>query len=298
MSGGDGGKPRLWAVGEVRRKRRLPLVILAALLVCGAGAGLALWLAGRQPEASTTSGAAPTSSRASTRMARRPVRQLGATELAVRRFAAVGLPLYCGGTSKRYVALTFDDGPGSQTWRAVRMLHAARVHATFFLVGRQVAARRQIVRSEAEIAALGDHSWSHPSLIRLKRRGILRQIRWTRSAIQRASGQDALLFRPPYGAHDRRVDRAVRREGMLEVLWSVDSGDSFGLGWRKIARGVLRNVRPGSIVVFHENNLKTLRALQRVLLPALRRRHYRLVSIPELLVLDPPSQRQLRRRDC
>jgi peptidoglycan/xylan/chitin deacetylase (PgdA/CDA1 family) len=298
VGGSNGDRPRLWAVGEARRRRWLPLFIVLAILLAGAGAAL-VWrldLLRRHPAATTLHGTTgPT--RPTPLVGRRPSR-LPAAEIAVRRFASIGLPLYCGGGRGRYVALTFDDGPGPDSWRALRILRAAHAHVTFFIVGRQVAAWPEAVRGEAEIAALGDHTWSHADLTRLGRPGIVRQIGWTRNAIRRASGEDALLFRPPYGAHDRRVDRIVRADGLLEVLWSVDSQDSLGAGWRRIARDVLRNVRPGSIVVLHENHLKTLRALQRLILPALRRRHYRLVSIPELLVLDPPTPAQLRHHDC
>src|SRR5439155_559568 len=85
----------------------------------------------------------------------------------------------------------------------------------------------------------------------------------------------------------------ARRLGMVEVLWSVDSGDSIGGNFHQIAARVRRGIRPGSIVLMHENRGQTIRAL-RSILPYLRRRRLRPVSVPELLAADPPSRARLR----
>jgi len=94
----------------------------------------------------------------------------------------------------------------------------------------------------------------------------------------------------PFGA---TVDDTARRLGMLEVLWSVDSRDSLGASWREVIRNVEVGMRPGAILLMHENRGQTLRALPTVL-ATLRRHHLRSVSLPELLATDPPSVAQLR----
>jgi len=87
---------------------------------------------------------------------------------------------------------------------------------------------------------------------------------------------------------------------MLEVLWNVDSFDWAGANWKGIARNVLHHLSPGAIVLMHENRGQTIRALKFIILPALRRLRYRLVALPELLALDPPSAAQVQRglRGC
>ena len=82
---------------------------------------------------------------------------------------------------------------------------------------------------------------------------------------------------------------------MVEVLWDVDSTDSRvqpPADYRAISRTVRRNIRAGSIVLMHENRGQTIRAL-RGILPSLRRRGLRSVTVPELLAADPPSDAQL-----
>jgi len=208
---------------------------------------------------------------------------------ALDRFTARSKPVYCGGLSGHYVALTFDDGPGAYTARTLRILRKRHLRATFFLIGGNVSSRPTLIQVELkDYAALGVHAWAHKSLDRRSQAKIRNQIVWTRNAIAEATGEEARLFRPPYGARNARVDKVTRRLGMVEVLWSIDSGDSLGKNWRQIGREVLRNVQPGSIVLMHDNRGQTIRALHRLILPGLAKRGLIPVTVPELLMLDPP----------
>ena len=85
---------------------------------------------------------------------------------------------------------------------------------------------------------------------------------------------------------------------MLQVLWSVDSRDSDGATLAQIERNVLQGLRPGAIVLLHENHPETLVALRRTILPALKRRGLRAVTVPELLATDPPRRPWLGQRAC
>jgi peptidoglycan/xylan/chitin deacetylase (PgdA/CDA1 family) len=71
------------------------------------------------------------------------------------------------------------------------------------------------------------------------------------------------------------------------------------MGWRYVARQVLQNVRPGSIVLMHENQPETPMALKRIL-PQLRARGFKFLTVPELLALDPPKPSLVKRglRGC
>ncbi len=115
--------------------------------------------------------------------------------------------------------------------------------------------------------------------------------------IEAAAKHRVRLFRPPYGAHDAAVDAEVRSHGMLQVLWSVDTEDSRGATADDIVATVRDEVRPGAIVLLHENRGTTRHALPRIL-DVLRRQHLRAVTVPELLAADPPSDAQLRSGSC
>ena len=109
-----------------------------------------------------------------------------------------------------------------------------------------------------------------------------------------AAGRPTRLFRPPYGLRNGGIDDTVRRLGMVDVIWSVDSLDSAGADKHGIARAVVDNLRPGAIVLMHENRGQTIQALHEIL-PALRRKHLQPVPVSELLRRDPPSREQLDR---
>ena len=218
----------------------------------------------------------------------------GRAARAVARLRDAGRPVYCGAGRRRLVALTFDDGPGLRTRLTVRILRRYKARATFFDVGMEVLARKRLVDSELPLGAVGDHSFTHPLLTAMPVREARWEIERTRRLLAR-SGARIDLFRPPYGARTPTLDRVARKLGLLTVMWSIDSLDTSGeVGWRYVARTVIDAARPGSIVLLHENQPETPRALERIL-AGLRRKRLRPVTLPELLTLDAPRARQLRR---
>ncbi len=216
---------------------------------------------------------------------------------AVHRLVEVGLPLLCAGRRGHYIALTFDDGPGPYTELAMHMLRKRHMRATFFLVGSRAQVYPQLPRREAALGALADHTWTHRYLPGLPQASVVQELRSTRDYIRRLTGAPVLLFRPPYGAHNTRIDRTATSLGLLEVLWSIDSGDSTGSDVEGVYRNVVDRLRPGAIILMHENRATTIKALQ-LIFPVIRRRRLRPVSVPELLALDPPSLEQVRQRQC
>lgn len=258
------------------RRAAVPIAVLAAL---SAGSASAVRV---EPDGQTVSTAL-----------------LGLT--AIHRLAAQGLPFYCGGGERRLVALTFDDGPGPLTAPLLRLLRTAKAPATFFMVGRQVSDQAPLVRRAARLGTIGDHTWSHPHLRRLSRGRVRSEIARARQVLEGTVREPVLLFRPPYENHGAQVDRVVRRLGLLEVMWSVDS-----LDWRlrtpaQVDAAVSHGLRPGAIVLFHEHGANLLPAVAWVL-RELTRRHLRPVTVPVLLALDPQSNEALRRdaraREC
>jgi len=210
-----------------------------------------------------------------------------------RALARSGLALYCGGRHGRYVALTFDDGPGPYTAPVLRILARAGARATFFVVGSRVAARPGLVAREALLGTVGNHTWDHPFLSRLGRRAVVGELLRTQAAVVRATGMRPLFFRPPYGIGTPAETAAVRALGIVDVRWSVDSGDSRpGATTGSVVRTVLEGLRPGAIVLMHDAHPWTIAALPRIL-RAVRRRGLEPVTIPELVALDPPSHLQL-----
>lgn len=284
---------------QIRRRRATLLAALAAI------AALVALLAGGASHARKrdASAAAPGATRAGATHAPRRDRARtgggGASTVAdggesaeIKRLIARGRPIYCAGRRGDEVALTFDDGPGPYTRLVLAKLRKHGVRATFFVVGRNIALVPGATRAERALGAVGDHTFTHPQLTSLAPADAERQILGTQAALARSSGGRVFLFRPPYGAHDARVDAIARAHGLLEILWSVDSADSLGANYAQIERNVISGLHPGAIILMHENHGQTVRALLAIF-AALQRRHLRAVSVPQLLSDDPPSAAQL-----
>ena len=218
----------------------------------------------------------------------------GSQRTTLQALARKAVPLYCGGRHGRYVALTFDDGPGPYTRRVLRLLARAGARATFFVVGSRVRAWPGVVRAEERRGAVGNHTWSHPRLASLRRRAVIQELLRTQAAVVRATkGVRPQLVRPPYGVGTPAQKAAAHALGLVDVRWSVDSGDGrLGATAGSVVRTVKAGLRPGAIILLHDVHPWTVSALPRIL-RIVRRRHLTAVTIPELVALDPPSHAQL-----
>jgi len=211
----------------------------------------------------------------------------------VQRLIALGRPIYCAGRRGNEVALTFDDGPGPYTRLVLAKLRKHGVHATFFVVGRNLPLLPRITRQERALGAVGDHTFTHPLLTALAPAEAGWEIVRTQFVLARASGGPVFLFRPPYGARNATTDRIARAHGLLDILWTVDSADSLGANYQQIERNVISGLQPGAIILMHENHGQTVRALLGIF-AALRHKHLRAVSVSQLLTDDPPSTAQVK----
>jgi peptidoglycan/xylan/chitin deacetylase (PgdA/CDA1 family) len=267
-----------------RRRRRVFWLVVGALAV--AGGGLALWPRGGGTP-STLGQTAPTR-----HMPVRPLTPLPDSLAGLRAALPMADGVAHGNPAERMVALTFDDGPSGRTPAILRVLANHHAHATFFVVGRATRGMEPVLRHMAASGnELADHTYSHANLLALHAPGRTKQLRWTKTLVERATGVPPRFFRPPYGATGPAVNRLGRGLGMMPVLWSVDSRDWQLPGTKAIVQRVLRNVQPGSIVLMHDgggDRQETLRALPAIL-RALESRHLKAVTLSELFANVPPS---------
>lgn len=205
--------------------------------------------------------------------------ELGRKARATRRPARPPPPRKIDCARVKCVALTFDDGPGPHTARLLDTLKADGARATFFMLGENVHAHRDVVRRMVmEGHEVANHTWSHPDLTTLSPAGVRSQIQRTQKAIKDTSGVAPTLVRPPYRATNDEVGRAV---GMPLILWSVDTMD-----WRY--RSVGRDIRVGiqkpergGIVLYHDIHKPSVDAIPKVV-DGLKKRGFTLVTVSEL----------------
>lgn len=177
------------------------------------------------------------------------------------------------GTRPNAVALTFDDGPWpNQTTQFLAVLKRMKVKATFFLVGYLAQRYPDLVRAEMRAGmGIGDHSWDHPTsppFGTLPPAKINDEIGRTRTVLA-GYGIHTLIFRPPGGSYSDAVIKSADGFGMRVVIWSIDPKDwKPGRTTAAIVRTVLRQVRPGSIILLHDgggDRSATLAALPKII---------------------------------
>jgi peptidoglycan-N-acetylglucosamine deacetylase len=158
------------------------------------------------------------------------------------------------------IALTYDDGPNDVvTERLLDVLAQHNVRATFFLIGRFVRERPQIVRAVAAAGHLiGNHSMTHPWLAWQSAARIREELAGCNAILEDTLGAPVGYFRAPHGARRPIVLRIARSLGLTPVQWNILPGDWVPVPPEKIAaravRGITRNQRQNraSNIVLHD----------------------------------------------
>jgi len=206
--------------------------------------------------------------------------------------AASPVTIISGDSSKHAVALTFDDGPSPRfTPQVLALLKQYQAQATFFVLGCKVEKYPALIKAELEAGhELGNHTYSHPRLLKINQTARERELERTRLDLDLLGcPQGSKIMRPPYSEYDKRLVSYLDHTNRELILWSVDSGDWQGLAASTIVHNVLTKVKNGAIVVFHDSDEynqadrhPTVEALK-IILPALQKAGYRMVTVSELL---------------
>ncbi len=179
-----------------------------------------------------------------------------ASERALAEWTARSTCVSRGSGMRREVSLTFDDGPQPPyTGQVLDILRRYDVPATFFCTGMYAKAYPEyLARMREEGHGVANHTWSHPILFELTRPQLVEQLDRTNEAIAAAvGGQAPTLFRPPYGSCSPETLGWLADSGLTTVLWDVAPDDWQMPGADTIASSVLRQARPGSIVLLHDS---------------------------------------------
>ncbi|KAL8717560.1 MAG: hypothetical protein Q9225_005209 [Loekoesia sp. 1 TL-2023] len=191
-------------------------------------------------------------------------------------------------TSSKVVALTIDDGPSEYTEEIMQLLKSNDATATFFVIGSQVRGREDILRSLVRDGnELGNHAMYDEPSRSLSDDALGEQLGSVENMIHEVYaavgvGKPPKYFRPGSGFFNSRMLNNLRKLGYRLVLGSIYPHDPQVPFWRVNAGHILSMLRPGAIIICHDRRKWTLPMLRKVL-PEIRRRGYRVVTVTELL---------------
>jgi peptidoglycan/xylan/chitin deacetylase (PgdA/CDA1 family) len=218
--------------------------------------------------------------------------------------------------NKKVVALTFDlceqaDEITGYDYEIVNYLRSHRIRATFFAGGKWMQSHpdKAMQLMADPLFEIGNHTWSHANMRVIGKEEQRQQILLTQARYRelrrqlacwpcaRQAGQKEidkipalpLCFRFPYGACNTEALQLLKRLNLAAVQWDVVTEDSTkDQTAGRIAKIVLKNAQPGSIIVCHANGRghETAQALA-LFIPELQKSGYAFVTVSELLTLGP-----------
>lgn len=186
----------------------------------------------------------------------------------------------------KYVALSFDDGPNTETTpKVLDILEQSGVKASFFVIGRNIDKKsaKVMMRAVGMGCDIENHSWSHPHLSRLTEAQIKEEVDKTSEVIKQCTGRVPEYFRPPY------IDHNELMHNVIDLTFISGTGHN---DWKKDvtaeqrAASILEGTKDGDIILLHdfEGNDATVEALKTVI-PQLKARGFTFVTVPELFAI-------------
>ena len=175
-------------------------------------------------------------------------------------------------SKERTVYLTFDDGPTKEvTSSLLNILNKEKVKATFFCVGKNVEKHPDLFQEiKLQGHGVGNHSNTHINGWKTNKKQYLEDIDAADKLIN--SG----LFRPPYGKLNWKSKKVLQKKYKI-IMWDVAGGDfDKTLSVKKVIENVTHNVKPGSIIVLHDNQKfkETILSALPVIIKELKAAHY------------------------
>lgn len=183
---------------------------------------------------------------------------------------------------KPKIALTFDDGPHPvYTPKLLDGLKERNVKATFFVVGKNIEGREDIIkRMDEEGHLIGNHTYDHVKITGLPAEEACAQITKTSELVKEITGKSTEFVRPPFGAWDKKLECGFE---MFPVLWSIDPLDWTTKNVDAVVQKVLNSAEENSIILLHDYYDSSVEAALKIV-DALLERGFEFVTVDELVL--------------
>lgn len=191
-------------------------------------------------------------------------------------------------TRQKVIAISFDDGPAPDyTPQVLQVLQEHQVPAAFFCIGKRVLEHPGLFKQVHEQGhIIGNHSYSHATWFDLySSTKMYADLQQMDAAMQEVLGLKPLLFRPPYGVTNPNLAKAIRKGGYIPVGWNVRSLDTVIKDNDKLIQRVVKGVRPGAVILFHDTSKATLDMLP-AFIAHVRSAGYDIVRLDKMLNLS------------
>ncbi|CAM4127686.1 polysaccharide deacetylase family protein [Gillisia hiemivivida] len=192
--------------------------------------------------------------------------------------------------TNREIALTFDDGPVENTLEILALLKKYNAKASFFCIGKQIQENPEIFQKILQEGHLvGNHTFSHTRKMGfLRTHQIIEEINSCNRIAFEVGGINLKTFRPPFGIINPKVQRALNSTGHQVIGWNLRSYDAILNSKNFILKRIIKNIKPGDVILLHDNNLQTVEILEQLLL-FLQTNNYRSVRVDNLFQLNAYS---------
>ncbi len=210
--------------------------------------------------------------------------QLLAQDASERRRGQPLAKLVRGSHRAKTLLLTFDDGPHPTSTPAhQKILRDENVSATFFVIGKMVEKRPDLLRAIAQAGhTVANHTFSHVTLPKLPFDDQRTEYRANNEIVEKVVGQKMRFCRPPGGDYDADTIRAAQAEGLTTVLWTDDPGDFANPGDGIVLDRTLKRLSNGGILLLHDGSPNTLDVLRELIHEA-RARGYEFTTPQEMV---------------
>lgn len=194
------------------------------------------------------------------------------------------LPIYSVETDKKQIAITFDAAwSNSDTDEIISILNKYNAKATFFFTGQWVSKfPNDVLKFHAAGNECANHSDSHPHIDKLSVEEIKADTEKCNDKLKALTGKAPTLYRGPYGEYNNTLLDMLEEMKIFCIQWDIDSRDWQGKTVDEMHSSVTKNVRNGSIILFHNDTKNTPAALDKIL-STLSKDGYKFVTVSELI---------------